>query len=147
MSMCEVIVGSDGGSFLKITLIGRSHPGTSDYWDGNWIRAAVEVKAGGFRVSVDGDLRADELAQFLDQLTRLQESLQGTAEFETMEGWLSIRVIGDGRGHMEVRCVIQDEPGIGNTLNCTLASDQTFTRTTLNQLAAAVQALPVIGRP
>jgi hypothetical protein len=145
--MCEVAIRCDGGGFLNITLLGRSHPQASDYWDGNWLQAVVKVEAGGFRGSVGGDLRADELARFLDQFMRLQESLRGTAEFETMEGWLSIRVAGDGQGHMGCRCVIRDKPGIGNTLDCTLTTDQTFTLTTVAQLAVAVKAFPVVGEP
>jgi hypothetical protein len=145
--MYEVVIRSEGGDFLTITLPGRSHPGATDYWDGNWVSAAVEVETGGFRGSVGGDLRAEELAQFHDQLVRLQQLLRGTAEFKTMEGWLSIRVTGDGKGHLEFRCTIRDQPGIGNTLICTLASDQTFTRSTVRELGAAVQAFPVIGKP
>ena len=109
--------------------------------------ASVEVQAGGFRGSVGGHLRAEELVAFHGQLARLPESLRGTAEFATMEGWLSIRVGGDGRGHMECRWVVRDEPGIGNTLDFTLATDQTFTRSTVAELATAVQAFPVVGRP
>jgi len=145
--MCDVPIHSDCGGFLTITLLGRSHPGASDYWDGNWVRAAVEVRAGGFRASVGGDVRAEELAQFHDQFARLQESLRGIAEFETMEEWLSIRVEGDGQGHMECRCIIRNHPDIGNRLDCTLATDQTFTRATVAELAAAVEAFPVVGRP
>jgi hypothetical protein len=145
--MCEVAIRCDGGDFLTITLLGRSHPGATDYWDGNWVRAAVELSAGGFRGSVGGDLRSEELSQFHDQLVRLQQSLRGIAEFETMERWLSIRVTGDGKGHMEFRCNIRDRPGIGNTLDCTLATDQTFTRSTVTELGVAVRAFPVIGKP
>lgn len=145
--MCEVPIRCDGGDCLTITILGRSHPGTTDYWDGNWVRAAIEVAAGDFRGSVSGDLRAEELAQFHEQLACLQQSLRGTAEFETMERWLSIHVTGDGKGHMEFRCIICDQPGIGNTLDCRLATDQTFTRRTVTELAAVVQAFPVIGRP
>jgi hypothetical protein len=145
--MCEVAIRCERGDFLSITLLGRSYPGAADRWDGNWVRAAVEVQAGGFRGSVGGDLRADELLQFHGQFALLQESLRGAAEFETMEGWLSIRVTGDDQGHMEFRCVIRDQPGIGNTLECTLVTDQTFTRATAAGLAAAVQAFPIIGEP
>ncbi len=99
----------------------------------------------GERCSISGDLRAEELARFYEQLLRLQESLRGTAEFETMERWLAIRVAGDGKGHLAFRCIVSDEPGIGNTLDCTLATDQTFTQTTVAQLGAAVQTFPVIG--
>jgi hypothetical protein len=143
--MWEVVIRGDGSDFLAITLLGRSHWETTDYWDGNWVRAAVVVQAGGFRGSVAGEVRTDELAQFYDQLRRLQQSLEGTATFETMEGWLSIRASGDGMGHMEFRCSVRDEPGIGNTLECTLATDQTCTRTTLAELHSAIQAFPVIG--
>jgi len=145
--MCNVAIHSEGGGLLTISLLGRSHLGASDYWDGNWVRAAVEVRAGGFRGTIGGDLRAEELAQFYDQFARLQESLRGFAEFETMEDWLSIRVEGDGQGHMRCRCIIRDQSGIGNTLDCTLATDQTFTRDTVAELAAAVEAFPVVGSP
>src|SRR5262249_55665334 len=117
-----------------------------DYWDGNWVSAAVDVQAGGFHGSVEGDLRAEELSKFLQQLAGLQKSLDGTAQFETMERWLSIRVTGDGRGHMLVRCVIRDQPGIENKLECRLATYQTFTQATVAALAAAVQASPVVGK-
>lgn len=48
---------------------------------------------------------------------------------------------------MEFRCIVQDQPGIGNTLNFTIATDQSFTHTTVVELAAAVRAFPVIGSP
>src|SRR5437870_411567 len=99
--MCEVTINCKDGDFLTITLLGRSHPGATDYWDGNWLSASLGVAAGGFRGSVSGYLRAEEIAQFHEQFVRLQESLRGTAEFQTMEGWLSIRVTADGKGHME----------------------------------------------
>lgn len=145
--MGEVTIRGENGDLLRITLLGRSHPGATDFWDGNWLWATVEVRAGAFRGSVCGDLRADELFRFLRQLVTLQESLGGTAEFQTMEGWLSLRLVGDGQGHMACRCVLRDKPGIGNALECTLTTDQTFIRETAAQLAAAVQAFPVIGEP
>jgi hypothetical protein len=145
--MNEVAIRCQGGDFLAIALLRRSHPGASDYWDGNWVTASVEVQAGGFRGSVGGRLRAEELAAFSTRFARLQESLRGTAEFATMEEWLSIRVEGDVRGHRVCRCVVRDEPGSRNALDGTLATDRTFTAATVAELAAAVQAFPVIGRP
>jgi hypothetical protein len=144
--MIEVTIRSEGGEFLTIALLGRVHPGAVDYWDGNWIAASTVARAGGFHGSVEGHLRADELAGFYQRLARLQETLLGAAEFATMEDWLSIRVEGDGRGGMTCRCGVRDEPGVGNTLAFKLATDQTFTRRTVAELAAAVEAFPVIGR-
>ena len=145
--MVDVAVRCEGGEFLTIAVVGRSHPEASDYWDGNWVLASVEVQAGRFRGSVGGHLRAEEMADFHRQLAQLQESLRGTAEFTTMEDWLSIRATGDGRGHIEFRCMVRDQPGIGNTLEFVLATDQTFTRSTVAELAAVVQAFPVVGSP
>jgi hypothetical protein len=141
----EVAIRCEGGEFLIIALIGRSHPEACDYWDGNWVSASVELQAGGFHGSVGGHLRAEELAAFREQFAALQETLRGAAEFRTMEGWLSIRVKGDGRGHMECQCVVRDQPGIGNTLDFTLATDQTFTRLTVAALVDAVRAFPTVG--
>lgn len=144
--MCFIRVGGERSEFLAITLLGRSHPAASDYWDGNWVRAAVEVAAGGFCGKVDGDLRADELVAFCGDLTLLNESLVGTASFTTMEEWLSISATGDGHGHIEFSCEVRDQPGIGNTLAFRLALDQTYLRPLVAQLVQAVAKFPVIGK-
>lgn len=145
--MNTVTIRTDGDELLTLTLWGHSHPDAEDYWDGNWLYAGIEVKAGGFSGSVGGQIRAEELVDFRGQLVVLQESLRGTADFKTMEDWLSIRADGDGRGHITFRCVVLDERGGGATLRFTLATDQTFTRSTLAELTAAVEAFPVRGTP
>jgi hypothetical protein len=48
--MCEIPVRAEGGDFLTIILLGRSHSGATDYWDGNWICATVKVVARGLRM-------------------------------------------------------------------------------------------------
>jgi len=145
--MYTVTIRTDGDEFLTLTLWGHSHPDAEDYWDGNWLFAGIEVKAGGFSGTVGGQIRAEELAAFRGQFAVLQESLRGTAEFKTMEDWLSIRAEGDGRGHINFRCEIFDELGGGATLRFTLATDQTFTRAMLAELVAAVAAFPVRSQP
>lgn len=144
--MCVIRVGGERTEYLAIELLGRSHPSSRDYWDGNWLIAKVRVVAGGFRGNVTGDLRTSELVGFYNQLLRLHESLQGTAEFTTLEEWLSIRVIGDGKGHMRFECEVRDQPGIGNTLTCAISLDQTFVLPMLNQLREAMDRYPVIDQ-
>lgn len=51
-----------GGGFLTIAVIARSHPGATDYLDGDWVGASIDVQPGGFRGSVHGHLRAEEVA-------------------------------------------------------------------------------------
>ena len=40
--------------------------------------------------------------------------MSGSAEFATMEGQLSLRLVGDGKGHIELRGELADQTGIGN---------------------------------
>jgi hypothetical protein len=145
--MCTIRIGGAHREFLAITLLGRTHPEAHDYWDGNWVRATVEVVAGSFQGQVDGDLRADELATFHHEIAQLAESLAGEARFTTMEDWLSINAAGDGRGHIELSCEIRDQPGIGNLLAFRLSLDQTDLRPMVAQLGRALSEFPVIGRP
>jgi hypothetical protein len=146
-TMCLIRIGVEPDDYLAIHVLGRSHPDCTDYWDGNWLRAEVDVVVGGFRGRVTGDLRSDELAQFHEELSRLHESLRGSAELATMENWLSIDVVGDGRGHMTFECEVRDAPGYGNTLRCEFGYDQTFIPPILAQLGKALLQYPVIGEP
>jgi hypothetical protein len=145
--MCTIRVGGERREFLAITLLGRSHPDARDCWDGNWVRAAVEVAAGGFRGQVVGDLRVDELVALHRDLVQLVESLVGEARFTTMEDWLTIDATGDGRGHIALSCEVRDRPGIGNLLTFRLTLDQTDLQPMVTQLGRALSEFPVLGRP
>ena len=76
----------------------------------------------------------------------LYERLGGEAELTTMEGWLTLRLTGDGRGHIEAECHLCDDPGHGNTLECYLTMDQTFLPPLLRQLAKVLETYPVVHR-
>ncbi|HJT77705.1 MAG TPA: hypothetical protein VJ739_10935 [Gemmataceae bacterium] len=145
--MSIIRVGGEQAEFLAIHLLSRPHPDSTDYHDANWLRAQVEVAAGGFYGSVTGNVRAEEIAGFHEQLSRVFDSLKGTAEWKTLEDWLSIAVTADHGGHMRFDCRLQDQPGIGNTLRCTLEFDQTFIRPLLGDLRRAMQEFPVLGSP
>src|SRR5581483_2142515 len=110
----------------------RAYPDAQDYWDGNWLRSEIEVVVGGFRGWVAELLRAEELVEFGDQLARLLDTFQGTAEFRTMEQWLALTITSDRRGHLTLSGELRDEPGLGNTLSFPLEYDQTFFRPMLD---------------
>jgi hypothetical protein len=103
----------------------RERPEASDYWDGNWVYATVKVAARAFRGEFEAQLRAEEFVRFRDQLQVLYETLNGGAKFETMEGWLTVDIQGDGKGHFRAGCIAVDQPGIGNRLTFGLDFDQT----------------------
>src|SRR5688572_27652939 len=103
--MAEVVIhfGGEGAEYLTLTVHGRNRPADTDYWDGNFLWCTAEVAAGVFRGSVSNVLRNEDLLRFLPRLEDLYRRLDGEALLDTLEGWLDVRVIGDGRGQVEVR--------------------------------------------
>jgi hypothetical protein len=92
-------LGASNREHLIVCPSWRAHPEAIDYWDGNWVHATIEIAAGGFRGKLEARLRAEELVGFRDQIRPLQEKLGRGARLETMEGWLSVDIKGDGKGH------------------------------------------------
>jgi hypothetical protein len=125
---------------------GRELPDATDYWDANWLVCTAEIIAGAFSGHLDCSLRADELERFHQQVEHLNQRLESEAELTTMEGWLTLRLTGDGRGHVAANCHLCDDPVDGNTLNCHLAMDQTILPPLLRQLAKVLETYPVIHR-
>src|SRR2546422_8315788 len=61
--------------------------------------------------------------------TTLFRSLKGKATFTTMEGQLTLNLVGDGRGGITLKGEALDQPGIGNCLTFELAlEDRKSTR-------------------
>jgi hypothetical protein len=143
--MCTIHIGGESAEYLTLEVLGRSYPGSTDFWDGNWLHTHVEVAVGGFRGSVEGDIRVPEFISFYEQLEVLYRSLEGAAEFSTLESWLSLHVVGDGRGHVVVNGEVQDTPGVGNRLQWRIETDQTSLRTMLRGLRRAIVGFPVLG--
>jgi hypothetical protein len=144
----EVRIRGEGTDCLSLTVHRRSHPGATDYWDGNWLDCTAEVTAGGFRGNVTGCVHADELRRFRQELPPLYETLHGQVVFETaMEGWLQVRINGDGRGHFEARCLLRDYHAWDNALQFVLRFDQTYLPGLMGDLDGVLAEYPLLGRP
>jgi hypothetical protein len=144
--MCIIHIGGQEAEFLEVTVLHRVRPGSTDFWDGNWLDCWAEARVGAFRGQMYCYLRTVELEHFREQLALLYEHLSGEATLATMETWLDLKVIGDGRGQMEVRGQMCDNPGLGNVLDFRLALDQTYLSSVLRQLEEALERYPVVGR-
>jgi hypothetical protein len=144
--MCVIRFGGEKAEYLTPAVHGREFPGSADYWDGNWLSCTAEVRVSTFRGRRDGSLRNEELARFLTGLEEVYEQLTGEARFETMERWLDVRVVGDGRGHMEARGQLWDDPVHDHTLDFRLFFDQTFLPPIMEQVRAVLAAFPLVGK-
>jgi hypothetical protein len=132
----------------SLVLGSRAHPGSWDYWDGNWVRSTIEVRVGGFTADVTADLRAEELHRFAEGLKFMNDNLFGTAVLQSMEEWIELTIKCESNGSLAVSGAVVDCPGVGNRLTFELDNfDQTHLGPWLEQLAEIEAAFPVVGRP
>ena len=110
---------------------------TGEHYDDNWLTVQISVRAGGFCGRVDAAILTEELVAFLAMLRTLYDTLRGEAEFTTIEGQISLHLIGDGKGHIELSGELVDQPGIGNRLHFVFQFDQ-------SQLAESIRGLEKI---
>jgi hypothetical protein len=144
--MYTIRFGGEEAEYLALTVHGRNNPEATDYWDGNWLLCTAVVIVGPFRGSVSSVLRNEDLIRFLPRVEDLYRRLEGEALFDTLDGWLDVRVIGVGRGQIEVRGQLCDNPVGGNSLEFQLALDQTYLPPLIGQIRAVLEAFPVVGQ-
>jgi hypothetical protein len=140
-----VIIGGINSEHVSLEIESRTYPDSADYWDGNWLNARVQFQLGCFRGAYGCHLRAEDFVAFHDQIVILSQKLTGHAVFKTMEEQVAINFEADGQGHISVTGALQDEAGIGNTLQFRFEIDQTFLEKMLKELQAIVTAFPVKG--
>ena len=136
-------IGSSESQHLTVTPLYRPHETSQDYWDGNWLESKIDIRVSGFSGHLRASLRADEFQRFKDQLAKLYTDLKGSAEFTSLEHWLTIQVDGDGLGHFEAECQAMDQAGKGNLLEFRLNFDQTDIPAIVKGLEQILQTFPV----
>ena len=146
MTTLNIHIGGEDAEYLDLSVQGRPVPGSEDYWDGNWLGCEISVAVGAFRGTFGEAIRSDELERFLPELVRLYSNLTGSANLEALDGWLNLRLEGDGRGHINVTCRLSDSSGYGSTLDFRLDLDQTHLPKIIRQIEAVLRVYPVIGR-
>jgi hypothetical protein len=114
-----------------------------EYYDDNWLTAEIRVWAGGFRGKIAAAILTGDLVGFASQLKPLYETLSGKAEFTTLEEQLGLHLVGNGKGQIELRGEIADQPGVGNRLHFTLLFDQSQLGTSISELEKVVSQFPV----
>jgi hypothetical protein len=140
-----VRIGSASDHAIVVRPTRRERPESTEYWDGNWVIADVEVAAGAFRGRYGTSLRAEELHAFRDGMRALGSKLDGLAAFKTIEEQLRIQIVGDGRGHFHAACHAIDAPGDGSRLTFDVDFDQTELVPIVRALDRICDAFPIVG--
>ncbi|MBL7811001.1 MAG: hypothetical protein JNL57_02160 [Bacteroidetes bacterium] len=115
-------------------------------WDRNWVKTNVTVKGGKFSGQYSGDFMTVDFEKFKQELSRLYDNLKGTANFNDLEGYLELKITGDGIGHFEVDVKACDHPGVNaSELTFTMGFDQTEIKDLVNQLDRITKQFPITG--
>ncbi|GAA4974805.1 hypothetical protein HD597_009352 [Nonomuraea thailandensis] len=148
MDPVEIVVGRGGQSDrVLIEVRGRMHPGSTDFWDGNWLTSPVRARVGGFAARINAGLRIDELRDFRVALERVYTEVQGSATLSSMENWIELTIECHPTGSLSVLGTLGDDPGMGNILHFMIKDlDQTDLPPIVDALIAVEERFPVVGR-
>jgi len=147
LSAMELLLGSPGGNHLSLRPLHRTEPGSTDFWEGNWLKVDVAVRAGAFAGRFEADLRTDELDQFAEQLAALEGASTGAAALVSAEGWVSVRLALAPGGGLEGACEVRDDPAMGSSLRFQVTVEPAQRPALLAALGAILRAFPVVGDP
>jgi hypothetical protein len=131
---------------VLIRVIQRQFPESNDKWDGNWLESPIHISVGRYDATLPAQLRVDELISFRTALEAMNETLIGSADLVSMDGWLKLTMTCLTTGALKVVGEADDNPGIGNKLRFELTGmDQSFLPTLIDELAAIENAFPLRG--
>ncbi len=116
----EIALAGGPADGVRIRVLGRKHPQAADSSDGNWLVSPITVRVGGFVGEIPAGLRAEELVRFREGLEHIAQNGTGTAVLHSIEEWLSLAVVLQPSGVLDVSGAADDQPGIGNTLRFSL---------------------------
>lgn len=105
----------------------------------DWISARATIDVGGFHGDTQLTITLADMKRFRDELQKLYKSLEGEAQFTTIEDQVRVRVAIDGLGHIKMSGHLMDNPGLGNQLTFELEMDQTFLGKTISELDEAIK--------
>nr|WP_293303891.1 hypothetical protein [Allomuricauda sp.] len=136
----------DGSNFIKVDVIKQNFPDANLDWDKNSVNCWVSAKFGMFSGKFNTDLMTTDFEIFKKELEILYENLDRSAIFEGYEDQVAIRIKGDGIGHLNVLCWLNDYVGIGNELKGELNFDQTELKKLIGQLGKITTEYKVYGK-
>ncbi|MFG1941618.1 hypothetical protein [Nonomuraea sp. NPDC048826] len=146
MDHVEIVVGRGKDSdHVLVRVLGRMHPGCTDFWDGNWLVSPIHVQVGGFVAELDAALRTEELRDFRVALERVHAEVGGSAALSSLEHWIELTVACRSTGSLSIAGTVSDHPGRRNTLRFEIEGlDQTDIPELVGALVAAEERFPVL---
>jgi hypothetical protein len=134
------------GCRLLLSVEGYEFPDADDFDDANWLIGSVELEAGttgSFRAFHRVTFRADELAQFRDELRPIADTLNGEATLRHMERQFGCAIaLKDGKGDMTA-FVGEHVGSVLRVERC--PTDQSYLGAAIRDLDSLLSEFPIRG--
>ena len=143
----RLLIGSLEAEHLLVRPTRYEQAEPTNFYDANWLRTTIELRVGAFRAEYEGTIMNVDFVRFREAVKLLHETLRGEATFDPLEPWVLVRLVGDGRGHVEAKCTATDRLGMGSELRFTLELDQTMLPAILADLEMLSATFSVRGEP
>lgn len=134
----------DQNQLVSIYISGYENKNALDVSDANWLSCRVRLKTDFFTGEFNADLTTDDFLYFYEELEPLLKALEGTASFQTDEGWLEVKVKSIGLGKFSVAVVANPLSTSKSKLSFNFEVDQTYLSKTRSELKKIVTEYPVI---
>ena len=128
---------------VEVDVLRYERAPVGEFYDDNWLVVDIRVQAGGFHGRVAATIITQELINFASQLHTLNKTLSGSARFSTLEQQLSLHLVGDDKGRIELRGEVADRPGSGNRLQFILQFDQSQLGVSIRELEKVALQFPI----
>ena len=127
------------GSQVRVDILGFANDKSPGSYDPNWLRGLVSFRSGigSFRSNLF--LTTDDIVAFHHELKTMLETLEGSATFSTIEGFVFVEITLDRRGAAVVSGKLIEDGPSNVQMTFSFDSDQSFFGTTMIQLQKAVE--------
>ena len=140
--MPSFAIGGEERERVEVQVNGYERAPVGEYFDDNWVRVVVVVAVGRFAGEYEATFLTSDFVGFRKELQALHHSLDGKASFSTMEEQLSLELVGNGRGGIELKGLAADVPGSDNRLEFVLQLDQSHLPNVLAGLDEILNEFP-----
>lgn len=141
-------LGGESAHFIRVQILDRPWSDKSDYWDANMVECQIDLALGSISASFKEPLWLPEFQAFADEVSKMYETLKGSASFKPISHAIWIELEMTSLGHVRASGEVCPCPfplqkvvfDMGDSI------DQSHLASIHRQLTQALEAMPIIKR-
>lgn len=131
---------------IRIDIISRPYENADNIWDLNWLVTDLEIKIPGFTAKYSLYTTTNDFVRFYEELSNLHQSLEGKAEFVTIESGIYLKATIERKtGKLIWNVESQYPQRDGAILEFEFQSDQSYIYETIRELKDIIKQYPVLS--